>query len=211
MFTGIVEAVGRVARVDDKDSGRILFVEAPFAGELRPGQSVAVDGACLTVRSRHRNTFAVEAGAPTLERTIASEYRPDTLVNLERAVRANSRLDGHLVQGHVDGTGVFLARRTEGDTWLMDFRLPDDAYATTVLRGSVALNGVSLTVNQMKAGSVCQIGVIPYTRDHTNFRALTPGARVNVEADLVGKYVRRSLEAQGLKSAPPESRDARAP
>lgn len=197
LFTGIVESVGRVAQVEKREDGRTLSVEADFGPKLTPGQSVAVDGACLTVRSLvHPQSFAVDLGSSTLERTIAGKYRPGSRVNLERAVRAGDRLDGHLVQGHVDGTGSLLAREDRGTTRLLTFRLPESVFETTVLHGSVAINGVSLTVNGLGPGTACQVAIVPHTWEHTNFQTLAPGDPVNVEADLVGKYVHRLLRSR---------------
>lgn len=204
MFTGIVESVGTVAEVREGPAARTFLVEAPFAAELAPGQSVALDGACLTVRSCDESAFAVEAGATTLARTVARRYRAGSRVNLERGLRAGDRLDGHLVQGHVDGVGAYLRRSRQGATRLLEFRLPEDVHAGSVLYGSVALNGVSLTVNELRDGGVCQVAVVPFTWEHTNFAALKPGAPVNVEADLVGKYVRRFLESKPLPHAAPQ-------
>ncbi len=204
MFTGIVEAVGKIAEVREGEAARTLLVEAPFAGDMVAGQSVALDGACLTVRSCGESAFAVEAGAATLARTIAGGYQVGTRVNLERGLRAGDRLDGHWVQGHVDGVGAYLGRRRKGATRLLDFRLPEDVHAGSVLYGSVALNGVSMTVNDLRDdgdGGVCQVAVVPHTWEHTNFAALEPGTPVNVEADLVGKYVRRFLESRPLPPA----------
>lgn len=201
MFTGIVESVGTIALVSETEGGRALVVEAAFAAELAPGRSVAVDGACLTVRRVHpslASSFSVEAGLATLDRTVAASYRPGARVNLERGVRAGDRLDGHLVQGHVDGTGALLDRETRGSTRFMTFRLPDEVSAVTVLHGSIAINGVSLTVDGLGPGSVCQVAVVPHTWKHTNLSALAPGDPVNVEADLVGKYVQRVLGARNL-------------
>lgn len=194
MFTGIIEAVGEVSAVGERQSGRTLVIAAPFAGELVPGQSVAVDGACLTVRAAGAGTFTADAGASTLERTVAGRYEPGRAVNLERAVRAGARLDGHLVQGHVDGLATFLGRRSRGETRFLEFQLPEDVFATTVLHGSVALNGVSLTVNDLRRGSLCEVAVVPYTWRHTSFPGLAPGDPANAEADLIGRYVRRVLE-----------------
>lgn len=194
MFTGIVESVGRVAAVSDRESGRTLSIAAPFAGELAKGQSVAVDGACLTVCALDDDNFRVEAGASTLERTVAGRYNAGAAVNLERAVKVGGRLDGHLVQGHVDGLARFLGAGTRGETRFLEFALPEDVFATTILHGSIALNGVSLTVNGLHGGGRCEVAIIPYTWEHTNFHALEPGDPVNVEADLIGRYVRRIVE-----------------
>lgn len=198
MYTGIVEAVGEVVRVVDDRQGRIVVITTPLAGKLVAGQSVAVDGACLTATAADESTFTAEAGASTLERTIVGGYRAGSRVNLERAIRAGGRMDGHLVQGHVDGLGVFLERKTVGSTRFLDFELPADVFSTTVLHGSIALNGVSLTVNRLQAPAVCQVAIIPYTWKHTNFCLLEPGDGVNVEADLIGKYVRRMVETHAV-------------
>ena len=189
--------MGEVVSVTDMDGGRSLSILAPFAAKLAPGQSVAVDGACLTVRDLAPGTFAVEVGASTLERTIAGRYGPGTAVNLERAVRAGDRMDGHLVQGHVDGLGTFLEKRSSGNTRFLDFVLPGDIHATTIVHGSVALNGVSLTVNNLRDGAVCEVAIIPHSWEHTNFSRLEPGDPVNVEADLIGRYVQRVIAARG--------------
>ena len=198
MFSGIVEAVGEVVSVSGDCRGHTLVIATTFAGELAAGQSVAVDGACLTATATDGSTFTVEVGGSTLERTIAGGYGAGSRVNLERAIKAGGRLDGHLVQGHVDGLGTFLARKTVGNTRFLDFELPADVFSTTVLHGSIALNGVSLTVNRLQTPAVCQVAMIPFTWEHTNFRLLEPGDGVNVEADLVGKYVKRMIETHAV-------------
>ncbi len=195
MFTGIIESVGEVATVAEEEDGRTLAIAAPLAGELARGQSVAVDGACLTVRAVRGGAFAVQVGASTLERTVAARYDAGAAVNLERAVKVGGRLDGHLVQGHVDGLATLLERRTRGGTRFLEFALPADVLAATVPRGSIALNGVSLTVNALRGEGRCEVAIVRHTWDHTNLRALAPGDPVNVEADLIGRYVRRAMEA----------------
>lgn len=209
MFTGIIESVGRITEVAEEHGGRALAIAAPFAGEVVPGQSVAVDGACVTVCSLTGGTFDVQIGASTLERTVAARYDAGAAVNLERAVKAGDRLDGHLVQGHVDGLATFLGARTRGETRFLEFALPEDILATTIPRGSIALNGVSLTVNGLHGGGRCEVAIIPYTWNHTNLHALAPGDPVNVEADLIGRYVRRIVEAGG--SLPGKDGRTRAP
>jgi riboflavin synthase len=198
VFTGIVEALGRVARVEDREAGRRIWVDAPaLAPALRPGDSVAVDGACLTVVLPEAESFAVDVIATTLARTIAGRYREGSRVNLERPLALGGRLDGHLVQGHVDGLGRLERCTIQGDTWLMDFWLPAEVAALTVERGSVAINGVSLTVSELLDDEACRVGVIPYTRAHTNLGELRPGDPVNVEGDLIGKYVGKVLAGRG--------------
>lgn len=198
MFTGIIETTGLVAEARDLDTTRRFVVRAEaFEGALKPGDSIAVDGACLTAVAVDGATFAVDVIGTTLERTIAGGYGEGTRVNLERAMAMGARLDGHLVQGHVDGVGNLEQVREDGEYWLMDFRIPRDVAETTILHGSIALNGVSLTVSDMPAPDVVRIGIIPFTWEHTNLGALAPGGRVNVEGDLIGKYVGRILAVRG--------------
>jgi riboflavin synthase len=201
MFTGIVEAVGRLSGIEDLEGTRRFWVEAPsLAPGLRVGDSVAVDGACLTVVTPETGRFAVDVIVTTLARTVAGSYREGSRVNLERALALGGRIDGHLVQGHVDGVGRLEHCAVQGDSWLMDFRLPPDVAALTVDRGSVAINGVSLTVSDMRSTDVCRIGVIPHTRAHTNLGDLREGDAVNVEGDLIGKYVGKVLAERGQGS-----------
>jgi riboflavin synthase len=198
MFTGIVEAVGVIRDVEERTGTNRFWVEAPsLAPALMDGASVAVDGACLTVVAREKERFAFDVIGTTLERTIAGTYADGTAVNLERALRADSRLDGHLVQGHVDGVGRLERCMMEGEFWLMDFRLPAAVASLTVEHGSVTVNGVSLTVSEILESDVYRIGVIPFTHRHTNLGRLQTGAVVNVEGDLVGKYVQKILSSRG--------------
>ena len=198
MFTGIIETMGRVVEAVDLDTTRRFRFEAPdLGGALEAADSVAVDGACLTVVEADGKTFAVDVIGTTLERTIAGRYRTGTRVNLERAMVLGARLDGHLVQGHVDGVGTLARVRPDGEYWLMDFRIPRDIAEETILHGSIALNGVSLTVSAQPEADVVQIGIIPFTWEHTNLGSLEPGDPVNVEGDLIGKYVGRILAARG--------------
>ena len=202
MFTGIIEATGRIRRTDDLATTRRFVIEAPdFAGELSPGESIAVDGACLTAVQVDAGAFAVDVIGTTLERTIAGRYAEGTAVNLERATRVGDRLDGHMVQGHVDGVGHLIQSRQDGEYWLMDFRIPADVAGTTILHGSIALNGVSLTVSDVPEEQVVRIGIIPVTHAHTNLGALRAGDPVNVEGDLIGKYVGKILALRGREGS----------
>lgn len=194
MFTGIVEAVGRIGDVRELETTRRFRVEAgDLAGSLEEGTSIAVDGACLTVTEADEAGFSVDVVGTTLGKTIARHYQPGARVNLERALRADGRLEGHLVQGHVDGIGHLVDLRRDGEYWLMDFSLPDEVADLTVRHGSLAVNGVSLTVSDVPKKRVCRIGVIPFTWEHTNLGALEPADPVNVEGDLIGKYVGKML------------------
>ena len=195
MFTGIVESVGRVDRIEDREGLRRLLIrcDPKLLGGVRPGDSIAVDGACLTPVWVGDEEFTVELVTSTLSRTVAGGYVEGSPVNLERAMRADGRLDGHLVQGHVDGIGSLESVRIEGGTHFLDVQIPGDVWSMTILHGSITLNGISLTVNALGAPDRCQVAIIPHTWERTNLSALRPGDGVNVEGDMMGKYVRRLL------------------
>jgi riboflavin synthase len=193
MFTGLVEAVGTVTEVREMVGARRLAISwLALPDDLAVGDSVSVDGACLTVVEVEKDRFSAEAIASTLARTVAGAYHAGSRVNLERAAALGDRLGGHLVQGHVDGLGVLLGVTQQGETRLLDFRLPPDIHQLTILHGSIAINGVSLTVNGLSERG-CQVAVIPHTWQNTNLRNLRRGEAVNVEGDLIGKYVARLL------------------
>ncbi|MEJ2540999.1 MAG: riboflavin synthase [Gemmatimonadota bacterium] len=196
MFTGIVEAMGRVDTVEDREGLRRMTIScgAALLESVTPGDSIAVDGACLTPVVVESDRFTVELVASTLSRTVAGAYTAGHLVNLERAMRLDGRLDGHLVQGHVDGIGTLESITSQGETRFLDFRIPDPVWALTILHGSITLNGISLTVNALTSPDRCQVAIIPHTWEKTNLSALRVGDGVNVEGDLMGKYVRRLLE-----------------
>jgi riboflavin synthase len=194
MFTGIVEAIGTVRTLDRHPARAELVVEEPrLAGEARLGDSIAVNGACLTVAELAPPALRFDAVQETLERTGLGDLRAGSRVNLERALRADSRLDGHLVQGHVDATGRVRELRREGD----DVRLfvdCDPVFAEWLVeKGSVAVDGVSLTVVGVTETGF-DVALIPHTLVVTTLGALRPGQRVNLEADVLGKYVKRHLE-----------------
>ncbi len=194
MFSGIVEEVGIVRATREMDGARELKIDASLVLEdLQPGSSVSLDGACHTVVEVLAGGFTVHSVGTTLSRTVAGDYIPGSPVNLERAVALGTRLDGHLVQGHVDAVGELIELEPRGDYRLLDFKISSDVASGTILHGSITINGVSLTVNAISDDDICQIAVIPYTWDHTNLGTLEPGARVNVEGDLIGKYVRKML------------------
>lgn len=194
MFTGIIEEVGSITAVREKEGAREFTIRCPeIIKGLGPGDSVSVDGACQTVVSLLNDAFTVETIGTTLSRTITGGYRVGTRVNLERAMLLGERLHGHLVQGHVDGVGEHISTRKAGDFWLVDFKIPDLVSAVTILHGSIAINGISLTVNALPDPHRCQVGIIPFTWEHTNLRDLKPGDQVNLEGDLIGKYVGKIL------------------
>jgi riboflavin synthase len=190
MFTGIVSAVGRVGRVAPHGDGLALTVNAPFKG-LRRGESIAVNGACLTVERLMAGGFGVRVVGTTIGRTLFGEYRAGRRVNLERALRAADRLGGHFVQGHVDGLGRVLRVSASDGGMTIDLEVPPDVAAVTLLHGAIAVDGVSMTVNALPSPGVVQLSLVPYTRAHTTLGALQAGDRVHVEGDVLGKYVRQ--------------------
>ena len=192
MFTGLIEQVGEVESVRQTDAGRELRIRAPF-NDLAAGESIAVNGACLTVREFGPGWFEAAAVLTTLERTTIGGWKSGTRVNLERSVRATDRLGGHIVQGHVDAVGVVTLRDLAGDAVLIDLSLPASLEPLFVLHGSIAVDGVSLTVNELKPGGL-QLSVIDYTLRHTTLGDLRAGSRVHVEADVIAKHLRRLLE-----------------
>ncbi len=199
MFTGIVDAVGRVDAVA-LNNGVELRVKASYKG-VKKGESIALNGACLTVEKVLKGAFTVHAVQTTLGRTLIGEWKKGRTVNLERALRATDRLGGHFVQGHVDGIGV-VERTTSSETasnekaWLIDIRVPTDVAETTVLHGSITIDGVSLTVNAIPRPGVIQLSLVPFTRAHTTLGKLQRGDRVHVEADVLGKYVRQLCRSE---------------
>jgi riboflavin synthase len=193
MFTGIVSAVGSVRETTVLNGGLEMAIAAPYP-DLVPGESVAVDGACLTVERVLPEGFTVHLIATTLERTRFGEYRAGQPVNLERALQAGDRLGGHLVQGHVDGVGEIARVEQRKDARLVDIAAPAEVAQVSVPLGSITVDGVSLTVNAMPAPTIIQISLIPFTLQHTTLADRRPGDRVHLEADTIGKYVRALLE-----------------
>lgn len=190
MFTGIVEEIGRVTAVRPFEEGReITIAAARVLEDLEVGHSVSVDGVCQTVVSRAADSFSVQAIRTTLSRTTLGEFEPGRPVNLERAVAAGGRFGGHWVQGHVDGVGTVRAVRRAGETVFLRIGLPDPVQPVTVAHGSLTIDGVSLTVHALPAEGEAEVALIPYTYARTNLSRLKAGDRVNVEGDLVGKYV----------------------
>ena len=190
MFTGLIDDIGVVERVERTDAGRELRIRSRYT-DLADGESVAVNGACLTVRRSGDGWFSVAAVVTTLGRTTIGDWETGRRVNLERAMRLGDRLGGHLVQGHVDDVGVVEEVRRLADAILVDVRLPGDLEPLMVSHGSVAVDGVSLTVNALPAPGILQLSLIEFTWRHTTLGELRAGDRVQLEADMVGKYVRQ--------------------
>lgn len=196
MFTGLVTARGRIVAADGGADGLSLRIRAPYRG-VRRGESVAVDGACLTVERAGRGWFAVHVVATSLDRTTFGAEAVGRAVNLERALRAGDRLGGHLVQGHVDGIGTVEAVADRGDARLLDIAVPAEVAAVSIPLGSVTVDGVSLTVNAIPAPGTVQVSLIPETLRRTTLGERVPGDRVHLEGDLLGKYVAAMLKGRG--------------
>jgi riboflavin synthase len=192
MFTGLIEDVGVIVEARDGAAGRELRVRSAFNG-LSEGESIAINGVCLTVLTHGGGWFTVAAILTTLGRTDISSWVEGTRVNLERAMRADARLGGHIVQGHVDGVGTVESTATAGDARLVNVRLPRELADSMVPHGSIAVDGVSLTVNELPEAGLVQLSLIEYTLAHTTLGGLRAGSRVHVEADVIGKYVRHLL------------------
>jgi len=190
VFTGIIDDVGTIEQATTTPAGRELRVRCGY-GDLASGESIALNGACLTVRDCGPEWFTVAAVTTTLDRTTVADWEVGTRVNLERALRAGDRLGGHLVQGHVDGVGQVVATAWRDDAWLIDVAVPPEIGELLVPHGSIAVDGVSLTVNEIPSSDVLQVSIIEYTIRHTTLGDYRSGRRVQLEADVVGKYVRR--------------------
>jgi riboflavin synthase len=188
MFTGIVTAIGTVLEVRRATGGLDLEVESSYSG-LEPGESVAVDGACLTVETLTRRGFRVHVVDTTLGRTGFSEYEVGRRVNLERALRVGDRLGGHLVQAHVDGLGTVNRITEHADGRLLDLRVPAEVAMISIPLGSITVDGVSLTVNAKPDSETIQISLIPFTLQHTTLGERQVGDRVHLEGDTIAKYV----------------------
>jgi riboflavin synthase len=195
LFTGIVEDVGRIARGEDLAAGKRLWVATSLpVAEFEMGESVAIAGACMTVVATAPGEFAVDVSAESLRRTTLGDLLPGDAVNLERAMRLGDRVGGHMVSGHVDGTGAVAAIRPEGESAIYTFRVDRELMPMLVEKGSVAVDGISLTCFHCRE-DLFDVAVIPHTRAVTTLGVRQPGARVNIEVDAMGKYVARLVDA----------------
>lgn len=190
MFTGIVEATGLIEEVLPAGTNRTLWLSSPITGELKVDQSVSHSGICLTVEAIKGDRYRVTAIAETLEKTNLGSWKAGDLVNLERCLSFQGRLDGHIVQGHVDATAVCIDKKDRNGSWEFRFRFPESFATLVIEKGSICLNGISLTIFDVTLDEF-SVAIIPYTFEHTNIKNISSGSQVNLEFDMIGKYVQR--------------------
>tara|TARA_B100000963_G_C22399147_1_gene568013 strand:- start:134 stop:727 length:594 start_codon:yes stop_codon:yes gene_type:complete len=195
MFTGIIEQLGQIVRMEEEGTNVHVTVKAPFTNELKIDQSVAHSGVCLTVVNLHPDDqYTVTAIKQTLDVSALKSWKVGSKVNLERCMQMNGRLDGHIVQGHVDSTAFLEEIKNEDGSWKFVFRFRDGDSDMIVDKGSITVNGISLTLAEVKKDGFT-VAIIPYTYEHTNFHSLKVGDEVNIEFDIIGKYVKRMMAA----------------
>jgi riboflavin synthase len=201
MFTGIVEATGLIRQVTARGGNITFEVTSPLSAGFRPDQSVAHDGVCLTVESVEDHTHRVTAIRETLDKTALGEWTTGKKVNIERAMVLGARLDGHLVQGHVDARGRCLSVEDADGSWRYRFSFPANFSSLMIEKGSICVNGISLTAFDVTVDAF-SVAIIPYTYEHTNIRDLRPGDALNLEFDMIGKYVARfnTLRSGGMSA-----------
>jgi len=193
MFTGIIEEVGHIVAIEDSGEFRTLRVEAgAILDGIKAGASISVNGVCLTVRTYNAGSFTADLSRETLERTSLNALHAGTVVNLERPMRADGRFGGHIVQGHVDGVGKIRSFDRDGDNWNLRVEFPESAARYIVHKGSIAIDGISLTVASLKT-PVLEVAIIPHTFENTNLRHAQAGDTVNLEFDVIAKYVERMM------------------
>lgn len=190
MFTGIIETAATIVQIEKENDNIHITLTCPIVQELKIDQSLSHDGVCLTVVALQPDSYTVTAIKETLDKTNLKNWQVGTIVNLERAMKLGDRLDGHIVQGHVDQTGTCLSVEEAGGSWYFTFGYDAAANNITIEKGSITVNGVSLTVVNSKANEF-SVAIIPYTYEHTNFKTIKAGTVINLEFDVVGKYVAR--------------------
>jgi riboflavin synthase len=203
VFTGIVEEVGRITRIEQRGENRRITITAKHTPkELGTGHSVAVSGVCLTALDIKPDSFCADLAPETWARTSFSRIREGALVNLELPMKADGRFGGHIVQGHVDGVGKLLSleRIENSDNWWLHIEIPEEIEKYTVFKGSISIEGISLTVARLDH-SHCTIAIIPHTVEMTNLNSLKPGDPLNLEADLIAKYVEKMMQRESQQSA----------
>lgn len=194
MFSGIIETMGRVEEISSAGTNLTFTISSNITPELKVDQSIAHNGVCLTVEGIHGNSYTVTAIEETLQKTNLGNLKQGDFINLERSLSLGSRLDGHIVQGHVDSTGSCISGEDKEGSWLYTFEYPAESRSLLVEKGSICINGVSLTAFNCEANRF-SVAIIPYTFEHTAFQFLQAGDKVNLEFDILGKYIKRWLES----------------
>ena len=194
MFTGIIEVLGAVRSIESNGTNRTFWIQSPLSPELKIDQSISHNGVCLTVEQIADDSHRVTAIRETLDKTTMNTWQPGNLINLERCMPLNGRLDGHIVQGHVDATATCTKRRELDGSWEFRFEFPRKFSDLVIEKGSISLNGTSLTIFNVKRDRF-DVAIIPYTYQHTSIQSVSPGSVVNLEFDMIGKYVSRLLTA----------------
>lgn len=193
MFTGIVENTGTVSEIIKQGTNYTFWISSTLSKELKVDQSLSHSGVCLTVEEIRENAHRVTAIEETLKKTSLEHWKNGTLVNLERCLPMNGRLDGHFVQGHVDTTGTCISRENKNGSWEFTFSFPEEFASLVIEKGSISMNGISLTIFNITNTSFT-VAIIPYTFEHTNIRDIHPGDMVNLEFDVIGKYLLRKMQ-----------------
>lgn len=196
MFTGIIEQTGRIESVLTQGTNSVFWISSPLAKELKIDQSLSHNGVCLTVEEIDGDRHRVTAISETLSKTTLGTWQPGDIINLERCLSIGSRLDGHMVQGHVDTTATCTARISRDGSWEFSFAFDPSFAALVIEKGSISINGISLTCFNISNNSFT-VAIIPYTFKHTNINRIDAGDKVNIEFDILGKYVMRSLQQAG--------------
>lgn len=197
MFTGIVETTGRVEEIARNGTNATFWISSPLSHEFSIDQSICHNGVCLTVEEVQKNRHRVTAIAETLQKSNLGQWRQGDMVNIERCLPMHGRLDGHIVQGHVDATGECIGRKDLEGSWEYRFRFPEQFAALVIEKGSISLNGISLTIFNVGRNEF-SVAIIPYTYEHTNMQQVQAGSTLNLEFDIIGKYVARM---QDLKNS----------
>jgi riboflavin synthase len=201
MFTGIIEETGEVVEIKDIGEFHTIYVRGKsIFDDLKLGSSIAVNGVCLTARSIDANRFSAEMSRETLDRTSLGSLVKGTIVNLERPMRADSRFGGHIVQGHVDGVGHITGFNREGDAWILEVEYPAAGSRYIIEKGSITVDGISLTVASIRDSRIFSVAIIPHTFDNTNLKAAKAGDTVNLEFDVIAKYVENLIKPYAIRN-----------
>ncbi|MFL9482969.1 riboflavin synthase [Chitinophagaceae bacterium LWZ2-11] len=198
MFTGIIESTGKIESIENQGSNRIFWINSPISEQLKIDQSVSHDGVCLTVDALKQGSHRVTAIEETLRKTNLGDWKAGNEVNVERCMQMNGRLDGHIVQGHVDSTAVCIETKTFEGSYEYTFEFSEEFSALVIEKGSITVNGTSLTCFNIGRNTFT-VAIIPYTYEHTNIKSVTKGSVVNIEFDVIGKYIQRRQEVEGWK------------